>query len=130
MKKTIEMPTFERPVLKPVLRSPGEDGIVGISICGCVSAVDCAKPQQLNAHSLHGDQQANKFLDTRHSVCKFGIVRHLIKTHLMTNNRPPSIDNTELCFLSSDVALCMAHATAKTHYQLFRSRALYSPQVA
>ncbi len=53
MKKRIEMPTFERPVLKPVLRSPEEDGI---SISGCISAVDCAELQQLNVHSLHCGQ--------------------------------------------------------------------------
>jgi hypothetical protein len=32
----------------------------------------------------------------------------------MTNNRPPSIDYTEIRFLRSDVALCVAHAKAKT----------------
>ncbi len=71
-------------------------------------------PTHFNAlFRADGDQRAKTYLDTRHTVCKFGMVRHLLKTYLMTQNRPPSIDYIELRFLRSDVAVCVAHTTAK-----------------
>ncbi len=61
-----------------------------------------------------GDRRAKACLDTTHGVCKFGMVRHLLKTHLMTNERPACISYIELRFLRSDVAVCVALASAKT----------------
>jgi hypothetical protein len=48
---------FERPVLKPVLRSPEEGGM---SISGCVSAIEGTEPQQLDVHyGLNGRIRSN-----------------------------------------------------------------------
>jgi hypothetical protein len=57
-----------------------------------------------------------RHLDTNRpdSVCKIGMVGHLLESHLNTKNRPSSIGYIELRYLRSDVAVCVAHATAKT----------------
>ncbi len=64
----------------------------------------------------NGDKQATIYFDSNcaASVGNNELVRHLLKTHLMTKERPASIGYMELCFLPSDVAVCVAQATAKT----------------
>jgi hypothetical protein len=78
----------------------------------------CSKVWQCNALYFHadGDQRAKTCLDTNSpaSVCKIGMVRHLLETYLKTKNRPSSISYIELCYFLSDVAVCVAHSTAKT----------------
>ncbi len=77
-----------------------------------------SKVWQCNALYFHadGDQRAKTCLDTNRpaSVCKINMVRHLLETHLKTKNRPSSISYIELCYVLSDVAVCVAHSTAKT----------------
>ncbi len=55
-----------------------------------------------------GDRRAKACLDTTHGVCEFGMVRHLLKTHLMTNERPVCIGFIELRFLRSSVRTSFA----------------------
>jgi hypothetical protein len=59
-----------------------------------------------------GDQRAKTCLDTSHGVYKFGMVRHLLKTHLMTKERPACIGYIE-AFLSVRCS-SVAQAKAKT----------------
>ena len=62
------------------------------------------------------DQRAKTCLDTNRAAnsCRFALVGHILRTLLMTTNRPDSISYIELRFLRSDVDVCAAHATAKT----------------
>jgi hypothetical protein len=73
-----------------------------------------SKVWQFNAlFHAYGDQRAKICLDTN-CPAKIGMVRHLLESHLNTKNRPSSIGYIELRYLRSDVAVCVAHATAKT----------------